>query len=136
MIVPISCRKRSKAFSLIELTLTILIMSILSVNLLLVFSMTAKGVGAVEQHTIALDLAASRMEVIIGQKALFGFDHFDDPCRLASSPAVCLSHSGYTVSSTISRRWHGDPNAKLVTVTVKSALLAGGITISSVVSDD
>lgn len=127
--------RSNSGFSLLELALTVMILGILSTSLLLIFSMTAKGIAVAEQHAIALDLVKARIELILGQKKMHGFDNFDDPCLSRPMPAVCLLPSGYNISSTITPNWNGNRHIKLVTVTVSSSLLTDGISLSSLVSD-
>ncbi len=107
---------KNNGFSLIELVIFIVILAI-GIGVLLPITTTLGYIHRIDQQTGALELAQQRMELILAQKHIQGFDYFTDPCIGASPPAVCTIPSGYTVTAAIANNWGGDSNYKIITVT-------------------
>ena len=107
--------KFSKGFTLIEVTIFIVVLGIIATGLLAAFSISLRQQPTVQVIAIANTLAAQRMEIILGQKAIAGFSSYSDPC---SSPAICSIPAGFTVSSTITPSWNSNANYNVITVNV------------------
>ncbi len=112
-------------FTLIELVIFIVVISLLSVGLFSVFTNTVKGVDQLDVGTQAMQLAIERMELILPQRHALGFAGFTsttfDPCTSSpvSAQAVCASiPAGYAIATQLVTGWGGDTNYKVVTVTV------------------
>jgi prepilin-type N-terminal cleavage/methylation domain-containing protein len=109
----------SKGFSLIEMIVFILIIGITATAVLRSFGSILQKSPTANRQTTAIALAQERMELILAQRQLKGFNSFIDPCTLGSPPSICTAPSGYIVSSTISTvTIGGDSNYKNITVTV------------------
>lgn len=111
----------SGGFSLIELVIFIVVIGIAVPGIFLAFSTALQKSPIVNPQTIANQLAAARMDIIIGQRRMFGYSSFTDPC-ISSPPAVCTvpaGITGYTITSTISPLTVGsDSNYKSIDVLV------------------
>lgn len=106
-------------FSLIELIVFILIIGIIASALLVSFSTILQNAPSSNFQTTAIALAGERMDIILGQKQMQGFSSFSDPCTLSTPPAICVSYSGYTISSSIGTiTIGGDSGYKVITVTI------------------
>ncbi|MEW5756898.1 MAG: prepilin-type N-terminal cleavage/methylation domain-containing protein, partial [Pseudomonadota bacterium] len=112
-------------FTLIELVIFIVVISLLSVGLFSVFVNTLKGVDQLDVGTQAMQLAIERMELIMPQRHALGFAGFTgstfDPCTSTptSTQAVCTAiPAGYTITTQLATSWLSDTNYKVVTVTV------------------
>jgi type II secretory pathway pseudopilin PulG len=108
--------RKNNGFSLIELIIFIVVLAI-GIGVLLPITTTLTYIHHIDQQTQALELAGQRMELILAQKHLQGFNYFTDPCVGASPPAVCTVPSGYSVNAVITDNWAGDSNYKIITVT-------------------
>lgn len=108
----------STGISLIELIISIIVIGIVAGSLLPAFSTALEGAPEVEYSTQAITYAKERMEIILGQKQIKGFDSFSDPCAGGSPPTVCTDTGDYTITSTIVGNWNGDTNYKMITVGV------------------
>jgi len=108
-------RKLSPGFTLIELIIFIVIVGIAATAILLSFQTVLSKSPDTNKQTIATELAEGRMDLIIGQYYIYGLSSFSDICN-GSSPAVCMTISGYTVSSSIT-----GTGPKTITVTVSGS---------------
>lgn len=97
-------------FTLIELVLFLVILSIAAVAILLTFQTILTALPNAHNQTTAIELAQGRMDVILGQYLQNGFSSFSDPCPGA---AVCMTLTGFTVTSSIT----GSTPTKTITVT-------------------
>ena len=121
---------RARGFSLIELVIFIVIVSIMGVALLASFSVTTRSSPDAGQMTQATQLGQERMELILAQRRAAGFAAFADPCP--GPPAACTPPAGYTVTAAIAPNWNGDTNYRVVTVTVTGTMAA---TVTSLVAN-
>lgn len=109
----------SKGFSLIEMIVFILIIGIAAIAVLRSFGSFLQKSPTGNRQTTAIALAQERMELILAQRQLKGFNSFTDLCSGGSPPSICTAPSGYTITSTISSvTIGGDSNYKNITVTV------------------
>ncbi len=104
-------KKMFSGFSLIELVFFIVIFAIASIAILRSFQAILTVLPNANRQNVATELAQGRMDVILGQFLLKGFNNFSDPCPGA---AVCQTLTGYTVNSAITQ----SGSTKTVTVTV------------------
>ncbi len=118
--------------TLVELLIFIVVTSIAVTGVLLAFAATERGGPTAAEIGIAEQLAQERMELILAQRPLLGFDCFNpplfDPCQAASpvppcpgrpaptSPVCTNFPSGFTVTSALATT-SGSPQ-KTVTVQV------------------
>ncbi len=110
---------KSKGFSLIELVVFIVVIGLALSGVFLAFSTALQKSPGVNAETTALELAAARMNIIIGQRHINGFSATSDPCTAGSPPAMCAGTTGYTVTSSISPYTvNTDSNYKLIDVLV------------------
>jgi prepilin-type N-terminal cleavage/methylation domain-containing protein len=108
--------RRNTGFTLIELIIFIVVAGVLAAGLAAVFSTGMRGVAAPGQLTQATQIAQERMELMLGRRRAVGFATFADPCP---GSALCTPvPAGYTVNTNIATGWGGDPNFKVITVTV------------------
>ena len=130
-------RQPQQGFTLVELIIFILVISILSTALLSVFSTALRGAAQVSSSIQAMQLAAERMELILPQRQVLGFAAFSspaaDPCDAGSAQLACTGiPAGFTVTSAIAADWAGDTDYKVVTVTVSGTASA---TLTALVAD-
>lgn len=112
-------KKNTRGFSLIELIIFIVVTGIALSGVFLAFSTALTNGVSINQQGVANALANARMNIIMGQFNIDGFDDFIDICSVGSPPAVCSSVSGYTTTSSIvDFTFASDANFKLITVTV------------------
>ena len=107
-----------RGFTLIETVIFIVVLGIIGVSILAAFVAALQFSPNTKYASRATELAQQRMDVILGQKYLFGFAGTQDPCIATPGLPVCAIPAGYTVSSAIANNWLGDVNYKVVTVTV------------------
>ena len=105
----------ARGFTLVELVIFIVVVSILGVAMLAAFSTSVRYSPAAGQITQATQLAQQRMEFILAQRRAVGFAAFTDPCL---STITCTPPTGYVVSANIAPNWNGDTNYRVITVTV------------------
>lgn len=130
---PVAVPAGQRAFSLVEVVVSILILGILAVGAFVAFQVSLGQVSEVTHNAKALELADARMELILGWKKTYGFDSVQDPCSANPSLAVCtVSLTGYVVNSTISDNWGGNTHFKEITVTVSGT---GYATLTTMVAD-
>lgn len=108
----------ARGFTLIELIIFIVIVSIMGVALLSAFSTSLRGTPAAGQVTQATQLAQERMELVMAQRRAVGFATFTDPCVPGPGPAACTPPAGYAVAVVIAGNWNGDTNYRVITVNV------------------
>ncbi len=123
-------RRHAGGFTLIELVIFIVITGVLIAGLGAVFSTTMKGGAEPGRLTQTTQIAQERMELILGRRRAVGFTAFTDPCP--ASPLCAPGPAGYAVAATIVTGWNGNPNYKVVTVTVTET--ATGLTVASLTS--
>lgn len=107
----------ARGFTLIELIIFIVIVSIMGVALISAFSASTRGAPDAGLITQATQIAQERMELIMAQRRAVAFAAFADPCP-GPGPAACTPPAGYTVTVVIVPSWNGDANYQQVTVTV------------------
>lgn len=112
----------ARGFTLIELIVTLVIVSVAAVALFTMFADVLPRSPTPAQVTQAEQLAQERMELILGQELLLGFGSTAlDPCP---GPAICTVTSGFTVTSSGANAlvaWPVDNDTgryRLITVTV------------------
>jgi len=120
---------------LVELLVFIVIFGIAAYALFRSFASVLPREPTAAQLTQAMQLAQERMELILGQRDVQGYNNAAslDPCPAA--PVVCTNTSGFTVTSVgtasgVPVPWPTNPataNYKLVTVTVS----LGGTTLAT-----
>jgi len=127
---------RVRGFTLVELVVFIVILGLAAYALFRSFGSVLPRSPTAAQLTQAMQLAQERMELILGQRDVRGYNNLVDldPCNVGPSPICPPSTLGYTVASTGTApgapvAWPPNPataNYKLVTVTVS----LGGITLA------
>ena len=111
-------RSGGKGYTLVELTVFMILVGIIVTGLLSPFFEILLQTTHTQGTNQALSVAVSRMEKILGERAVNGFENLSDPCL--SSSVSCPSN-GYQVSTQISDGWSGAPNDlnyKTISVTV------------------
>ena len=122
-----------RGVTLVELVIFIVVTGIAVTGVLLAFAATERGGPTAAQMTQARVLADSRMELVLAQKNVLGFDCFNaplaDPCetaaasatppcpgRTASTAPLCAVPTGYLVAVSVT-----SPSviSRLVTVQVQ-----------------
>ena len=126
---------RLRGFTLVELVVFMVILSFAAYALFRSFGSVLPRSPTAAQLTQAMQLAQERMELILGQRDVRGYNNLVDldPCNVGA-PTVCTTTFGYAVSSAGTApgapvAWPPNPataNYKLVTVTVS----LGGITLA------
>lgn len=109
---------KSRGFTLIEITIFIVIIGIITSALASAFQVTVGNQSSVSYKNKAVEIGQQRMDIIMENKASNGFASFSDPCTGGSPPAVCSANNNYTVTSAITTGFNGDNNLKVITVTV------------------
>lgn len=114
--------KRSRGFTLIEIVIFMAVLSIVGIMMMMGMNISLKGSPDMTKQTQAIMLAQQRMEVIMGQRLFFGFAALADPCGAGPFPDILCGEgayaNGYTISSTITPSWSGNPDLTLVVVNV------------------
>jgi len=113
--------KKQKGFTLIEIVIFIVVMSIISVVILSTYTRLLKGLYVEHPETVAIKSATTCMEYFIGQRYISGYDATTLSCTTPFSlPAYCSSNqvSGYSVSVTCNTDLVDSVNYKVFTVTV------------------
>lgn len=108
----------ARGFTLVELIIFIVIVSIMGVALMSAFSTTTRGTPDAGQLTQATQLAQERMELVMAQRRAVAFAAFADPCTFGTPPAACTPPAGYNVAVTIVTGWNSSNDYKVITVTV------------------
>lgn len=107
-----------RGFTLIELVLTIAILSLLAASILMPISTSLQHSPTASNQEVAIELAKQRMDLILGRKPTQFFASYTDPCP---GPALCTVASGYTVSTGIVTNWQTNTNYHEITVTVSGS---------------
>ena len=109
--------KKITGFTIVECIILILVLSIASIPVYRAFSVVLATQPTTHTESIAAKLAEGRMELILGQKRMYGFSTFSDPCPIAPA-CVMLNLTGYTTTTDISTTtMSGDTNYDIITVT-------------------
>jgi type II secretory pathway pseudopilin PulG len=123
-------------FSLIEMTVFIIVLALLTVGVMQLFLFSTRYIATSEQKIIALNLAQARMEIIIGQRQRVGFDQFYDICANSRLP-LCFKNEDYETVSSISKKWKGLNHFKVVNVSVnRKDRIGTRVTLTRIVADD
>lgn len=125
-------RLKQQGFTLIELTIFLVVAGIIGVALMSGVYTSLQQVPANANHDMALSLAQGRLTFIEAQFQYYGFASGSDPCSTTPSLAICSVPSGYTVSSSITNNYTGNSNYKLITVSVSGN---GSASVSSMVTN-
>lgn len=121
-----------RGFTLIELIIFIAVLGIIGTGLILAFNVAVEHSPDIRFTLRATELAKQRMDIIIGQKHLFGFAATNDPCATSPDLAFCQVPSGFTVTSSIVNGWGGSNDFKVITVTTNGL---GSATITGLVAN-
>lgn len=120
-------RTGGEGFSLMEVVLFIVVVSVLLAGLVTTFSSSLRDSPRAGELDLVAELAQQRMELILAQRRAAGFAALADPCVPGPGPAACVPPPGYTVVSSIAAGWGGDPaNFKVVTVGVTGPSTTAG----------
>lgn len=110
-------KNNSAGFSLIELVVFIVVMGFAITGIFLAFQTSLqKSVVSTPQTNVNL-LAQGRMEVIVGQERINGFNSYSDICPAAAVCTLPAALSGYAVSSSITTTTINSDTYNIVTVT-------------------
>lgn len=119
---------RQRGFTLVELVVFIVVVSILSTALYSAFANALRAAPHSAALSKAAELAQERMELILSRRRQVSFSAFTsavfDPCTSAppSALAPCTGiPTGYAVTSALQTNWNADINYKIITVTVTSS---------------
>jgi prepilin-type N-terminal cleavage/methylation domain-containing protein len=136
--------KKSGGFSLIEVIITLVVLSIAAVGVLSVFATGIKGSANPQLVDQATQLAQGEMDRIVGDKALIGFF---DPIFDPTSPSPCDSASimppGFSCIRTFDYVQPGDLTTPvtptvteyiLVTVTISQATI-GSVKVVTLITN-
>lgn len=129
----------AQGFTLIELVIFILVVSLLATSMYLAFFNALKAAPHAAAFSKAADLAQERMELIFAQRRQTTFANFTaanfDPCSSSppsSQPPCTNIPPAYTVSATLQANWNGNTNFKIISVTVNGG---GVFTLQSLVAN-
>lgn len=125
--------------TLIELVIFLIIIGIVTTGVSGSLLVALRSGNTIQKNQEATEYGQMRMELIQGQRIIYGFDNFDDPCD--SSPGLDICDSGdYTITTSINS-WHdnGWPGSssdyKKITVTVDDSDGNQLAELESIVSD-
>lgn len=108
-----------RGLSLIELVGFIVVMAVVMAGVVSALTGTLQRSATPRELNQGLELAQSRMEIILLQKERLGFAAFTtsfDPCATAT-PEACVVPTGYTVSASLAQTFSGnDANFRVVQV--------------------
>ena len=124
--------KMIKGFSLIELIIFIVVVTIISVSLMKAAQTIVSGSISVNKETQADEAANSCIAWFVGQRYMHGYDSITSPST--ATPSFCTVPSGLTISVNVATTTlYSETNAfKTVTVTITGA---GKATMSLLLSD-
>lgn len=114
---------RQQGFTLIEIIAFIIVVGIIATGILLAFNTVLFHSSEPGKLLQANQLAHARMQLILQQRLINGFDNLSDPCETMPSLTPCQTlatfadNNGLNVSSSIT----GDSTAKTVTISVRGA---------------
>lgn len=124
----------SRGFTLIEVVVFIVVLTIVAIMMMMGMNISLKGSPDTTKQTQAMILAQQRMEIIMGQRLFFGFGSTTDPCGAGPFPDILCGEgafaNGFTVSSTITPNWSGNPQLTLVVVNVTGPATASMTTLA------
>lgn len=130
--------KLQGGFTLVELVIFIIGVSILISGIFLTFTQTITYLPTVHNNLIALQLADQCMEGFIGERRLLGFADARLNCSNSPPlPSVCTTLSGFTVSATINctPTLAGDTaTSRTITVRVTGSS-SGSATLTTLIAD-
>lgn len=117
----------ARGFTLIEVTVFIVILGIAAAGILLSFQTALHATPEDLRATMALDLTQGRLNIITGQHSIVGFNDFNDICTTSPSLALCQLPSGYRINTsivpsgsiktiTVTTQYNGVTEAKLSTI--------------------
>lgn len=115
--------KNIQGFNLIELVVFIIVLGIATVGIMMSFRTALETSADIATSNTALEITQGRLEIIIGQYKINGFNSFSDICSGSGTlPAVCTIPNGYTVTTSISN-WPLSSSTffKLITVSTEDA---------------
>ncbi len=93
---------KQKGLSLIEVLIALVVLGTLAVDLPLLIKSSALALSKSQSTLRATHLAYNRMQIILGQKAIHGFQtriENLDFCKLQNPPPICAIPKGYTIQS-------------------------------------
>ena len=88
---------RQFGLSLVEVVVTLVVLSIATTALLPMVRNVLPRSPDSSEVVRATHLAQSRMELILGQRAAGGFSGVNDPCQ-AAAPVACVVPTGYSIT--------------------------------------
>lgn len=119
--------RRTSGYTMIELVIFIIVIGIIATTILASFNVSLEKTPVITRVAKAIDIAQQRMDVILGQKQVAGFNSFADPCSVPSALPFCDADVAYTVTSNISL---GFVNGNSVDYKVVRVDVGGPATIS------
>lgn len=127
--------KHQRGFTLIEVVVFTVVLSIVAIMMMMGMNISLKGSPDITKKTQAMLMAQQRMEIIMGKRLYDGFAFMADPCGAGPFPDILCAEGayayGYTVSSTLTPNWSGNPNLTLVVVNVTGPSTATLTTIAA-----
>lgn len=91
------CHRGQRGLTLVEMVAFLIVVGVGAAAMMPMIRNVLPRAADPGEVTLAIHLAQSRMELIIGQRALSGFSGLNDPCQSASPPA-CVVPSGYSLT--------------------------------------
>lgn len=126
---------RARGTTLIEVVAFIVILALVVTGLVSAFTGALRTTGMPREINQGLQLAQSRMELILGRRERLGFTGFlasydpcsDQPTCATATRQACACPTGYTVTvSPLAQTYSsGDANYRTVTVTVTGGIEGG-----------
>lgn len=110
---------KNNGYTLIELVIFIIIVSIAAAGILLGMNVALVSQPDEINTRIAREIANTRIEYVVGQAKIVGFDIFSDNC-VGSVPEICTHPAEFTVSTSIDPD-DNNTNIKVITVEVSGA---------------
>ncbi|GGI85149.1 type II secretion system protein [Legionella impletisoli] len=93
--------KLSSGFTLIEIILYIVVLSIVGSGLLIAFNAALMAGENPGKNLAASQLAKARMDIILQQRLVNGFNSISDPCAAGSSPAACAPLATFATNNNL-----------------------------------
>ncbi len=89
--------------TLIEFIIFVVVIGVLASIGLLGLQASLRNAPNIQNATTSIALAQQRMEFIIGQRNIYGFVDFVDPCPppTSSTSPLCVVPDGFTITSSI-----------------------------------
>jgi Tfp pilus assembly protein PilE len=91
------CGEGQQGLTLVEMVAFLIVVGVGAAAMMPMIRNVLPRAADPSEVTRAVHLAQSRMELIVGQRALSGFSGLNDPCQAASPPA-CVVPTGYTLT--------------------------------------